>query len=251
MEKKGFEEMNKYPSGLVGEVRSISRKLLRLSDFTLIELLFVIVIITMLAALLLPALRAARESSYSVACKNNLRQINLGVENYQSDTNGWVCNGDLAGIGDMGRYWYERISYSCGYSGKHKFNPTFYCPAERNPEDLGYTCYGVNDAFTGGQWQSGWSWNWMRKTTCVTKPSELLHVGEVGISNYRASSWKWWGFRHGPVKAVPGDSVTAPNSAIGNALYFDGHVMNVAQGKLTDGTFVWVGYDVNSKVVCP
>jgi prepilin-type processing-associated H-X9-DG protein len=58
------------------------------------------------------------------------------------------------------------------------------------------------------------------------------------------------GFRHGTIKAVPGNSVLAPNSAIGNALYFDGHVAPVTQGELTDGSFVWVGYDVNSKVVC-
>jgi prepilin-type N-terminal cleavage/methylation domain-containing protein/prepilin-type processing-associated H-X9-DG protein len=219
--------------------------------FTLIELLVVIAIIAILASLLFPALKTVRESSYSVVCKSNLRQIHLGTVNYQSDSNGWVCNGDLNGIGDIGRYWYERISYSCGYRGKHRDNPLFYCPSEKNPENFGYTCYGINDAFTGGRWRSGWPWNWMRKTSCVTKPSELLHVGEVGINNYRASHISYMGFRHGPVKAVPGDSVLAPNSAIGNALYFDGHVELVTQGELTDGTFVWKGYNVNSKVVCP
>ncbi|OGV51802.1 MAG: hypothetical protein A2017_18845 [Lentisphaerae bacterium GWF2_44_16] len=231
-------------------MRKYKNKPLLRMGFTLIELLMVITIITILASLLFPALKAARESSYSIVCKSNLKQINLGTVNYQCDSNGWVCNGDLNGIGDIGRYWYERISYSCGFRGKHSRNPLFYCPSEKK-EDFSYTCYGVNDAFTGGRWRSDWSWNWMRKTTCVTTPSELLHVGEVGINNYRASSWKWWGFRHGSIKAVPGDSIVAPNSAIGNALYFDGHAAQVTQGKLTDGSFVWVGYDVNSKVVCP
>src|SRR4051794_26999352 len=55
--------------------------------FTLIELLVVIAIIAVLIALLLPAVQAAREAARRASCVNNLKQMGLGLHNYES-TNG-------------------------------------------------------------------------------------------------------------------------------------------------------------------
>lgn len=64
--------------------------------FTLLELLVVMAISALLAALLLPALASARRAGQKVACLSNLRQVGLAINSFSHENDGQIPFGPKA-----------------------------------------------------------------------------------------------------------------------------------------------------------
>jgi prepilin-type N-terminal cleavage/methylation domain-containing protein/prepilin-type processing-associated H-X9-DG protein len=124
--------------------------------FTLIELLVVIAIIAILASMLLPALKMARESAYGISCMSNVKQFAQTATLYTIDYNGFYPYGT-----GNDRYWHYAI---CEYYPPHvlpdsafslyKNRPaTWICPSDSRKEaiknglDAPHGSYGINRYF--------------------------------------------------------------------------------------------------------
>ena len=110
-----------------------SRNKLKKEYFTLIELLVVVAIIAILAGMLLPALKSAREKAKDINCRSNLKSLGTLMKQYANDYKDYYpyYPGDGKRLGwsyQLGKY-YLNLKFSD--TGVYQGSPVryFHCPA--------------------------------------------------------------------------------------------------------------------------
>lgn len=102
--------------------------------FTLSELLVVISIIGILAALLLPALASSKQRAWTTQCNSNLRQIGLGMTLYADGANGFFPESGAVIFWDQTDPTTQRHSWMQQILSYTQNTNIFHCPPDRQSQ---------------------------------------------------------------------------------------------------------------------
>jgi len=115
------------------------------SGFTLIELMIVIAIIAILAAILVPNFIRARAQGQVTACKCNLRNISTALEMYATDSGGRYPESGQLAAGLVPNFM--STIPTCASAGADTYSAAY--EASLNPDSYTVVCGGSNHSGVG------------------------------------------------------------------------------------------------------
>ncbi|WP_295808585.1 DUF1559 domain-containing protein [uncultured Victivallis sp.] len=219
----------------------------RCKTFTLIELLIVIAIIAILAAMLLPALNSARERGRQVSCVNNLKQWGFAVQSYYSAFSDYqfpcafmeTVDGGIAEWNEPGSWLMNQLFPSTseeineGYQKWLNGKGVHVCPSVDEAKVLTgrkspiLRPYSYGAVYTGSWSGDASTLAWarqvgrIRKSTAIRKPSAVLVIVDNALGGGIEPTVEK------DIQLIPGNSncrVGYRHSGKANFLLADGHV---------------------------
>lgn len=222
---------------------------LNLMYFTLIELLVVIAIIAILAGILLPSIKKAKDKALELRCKASVKQIATAIIMYPNEYNEWMVpfkgTSNLSSSTDP-NFWYNLIDCN-GNTSKLMID----CPSAKNRSNNNYR----DVAFGYARNLTGYNYGQFVKLNKVRKPSSAISVSDSQTpDDYNAwnsdpPSARGFGidptvyfshYRHGNrnefvlVTGADYYSLSNGKSAIANFGFIDGHTVGLTPSKANE-----------------
>jgi len=219
--------------------------------FTLVELLVVIAVMAILAALLLPTIGGAMKSANSANCKSNLRQIATAFVLYYKQYKGLMPPSGSPSAKPPNRFphWCKNLEPFAG-------NPEiFRCPSKKRARygyGLNHMWCGPDHIFGGGTAMN----NRSKEFDMIVNPSGTVIICDTGVVTNKDAEPDVWlesdasnenGCCRFPYDNRPGDDckfiywVSDPRRPVprhmsrkANCMFFDGHVEGIVARDIVD-----------------